>query len=200
LVCLPEVLEVKKNNVQKILHSKFAILKQLKIPFSEIRGMRFFKLAAISLIIIFLLFTSIGLFLPSSVTVTRKEFINASEDSVRFYTNDISHWKYWLNNIDTNYNSPTENAKIKLGAYTISVLKNNSENIITRWQGKNTRDRTCHIQLYNEDPNTTTVYMSFQQHLSWLPWDRLGGMLHDEVIGPSIQASLDNLKEVVEKN
>ncbi|HEY2725848.1 MAG TPA: hypothetical protein VGI61_01640 [Parafilimonas sp.] len=162
--------------------------------------MRVFKLAVISLIIIFLLFTFIGLLLPSSVTVTRKEFINVTSDSVRFYTNNIYHWKYWLNGVDTNYKSSTEkNTKIKLGAYTISVLKNNPENIITLWQGKNTRDRVCHIQLSNSDPNATTVYMSFQQHLSWLPWDRLGGMLHDEVIGPSIQASLDKLKQVVEK-
>jgi hypothetical protein len=162
--------------------------------------MRFFKLAVISVIIIFLLFTFIGLLLPSSVTVTRKEFINVLPDSVRVYTNNIYNWKYWLNGVDTNYKLTTQKiAKIKLGAYTISVLKNNSENIITLWQGKNTRDRICHVRLYSSDPNTTTVYMSFQQHLSWLPWDRLGGMLHDEIIGPSMQASLDKLKQVVEK-
>jgi hypothetical protein len=162
--------------------------------------MRMVKLAAISLIIIFLLFTSIGLFLPSSVTVTRKLFINAPADSVRFYTNNIYHWKYWLNNIDTNYKSPTEKEPtIKLGAYTISVLKNDSTTIVTAWNGKHTKDRVCHIQLYSDAPNATTVYMSFQQHLSWLPWDRLGGMLHDEVIGPSMQASLEKLKELAEK-
>ncbi len=162
--------------------------------------MRFFKLAVISLIIIFLLFTCIGLFLPSSVTVTRKEFINASADSVRFYTNNIYHWKYWLNGVDTNYKlSTAKNATIKLGSYTISVLKNTPENIATSWNAKNTKDRVCHIQLDDSEPNVTTIYMSFQQHLSWLPWDRLGGMLHDEVIGPSIQASLEKLKEVVEK-
>lgn len=171
----------------------------MRIPLSEIKGLLFFKLAAISLIIIFLLFTCIGLFLPSSVTVTRKLFINAPADSIRFYTNNINHWKYWLNGVDTNYKSPAQNATIKLGAYIISVSKNNSETIVTRWNAKHTRDRVCHIQLYSDEPNAATVYMSFQQHLSWLPWDRLGGMLHDEVIGPSIQASLEKLKAVVEK-
>jgi hypothetical protein len=162
--------------------------------------MRFFKLAVISLVIIFLLFTFIGLLLPSSVTVTRKEFINASADSVRFYTNNIYNWKYWLNGVDTNYKSSTaKNATIKLGAYTISVLKITPGNIATSWNGKNTRDRVCHIQLNDSAPNETIVYFSFQQHLSWLPWDRLGGMLHDEVIGPSMQASLEKLKQVVEK-
>lgn len=163
--------------------------------------MRFLKLAVISLVIIFLLFTFIGLLLPSSVVVTRKQFISAPADSVRFYTNNIYNWKYWLNNIDTNQNnsSISKNSIIKSGAYTISVLKNNAENIITSWHGKNTKDRICHIHLDTSEPNATTVYMSFQQHLSWLPWDRFGGMLHDEIIGPSIQASLDKLKQVVEK-
>jgi hypothetical protein len=163
--------------------------------------MRFFKLAVISFVIIFLLFTAIGLLLPSSVTVTRTANISASIDSVRIYTNHLSNWKYWLNGVDTNYNEATaKNSTLKLGAYIISVIKNTPETIITVWQGKNTRDRVCHIQLNNRDPNITTVYMSFQQHLSWLPWDRLGGMLHDEVIGPSMQASLDKLKQVVEKS
>ena len=163
--------------------------------------MRFFKLAVISLIIIFLLFTCIGLFLPSSVTVTRKEFINAPADSVRFYTNNIYHWKYWLNGVDTNYKlSTAKNATIKLGAYTISVLKNDSATIVTGWNGKHTKYRVCHIQIDNSEPNVTTIYMSFQQHLSWLPWDRLGGMMHDEVMGPSMQASLEKLKEVIERS
>ena len=163
--------------------------------------MRFFKLAVISLIIIFLLFTCIGLFLPSSVTVTRKEFINASADSVRFYTNNIYHWKYWLNGVDTNYKlSTAKNATIKLGAYTISVLKSDSATIVTGWNGKHTKYRVCRIQIDNSEPNVTTIYMSFQQHLSWLPWDRLGGMMHDEVMGPSMQASLEKLKEVIERS
>ena len=163
--------------------------------------MRFFKLAVISLIIIFLLFTCIGLFLPSSVTVTRKEFINAPADSVRFYTNNIYNWKYWLNGVDTNYKlSTAKNATIKLGAYTISVLKSDSATIVTGWNGKHTKYRVCHIQIDNSEPNVTTIYMSFQQHLSWLPWDRLGGMMHDEVMGPSMQASLEKLKEVIERS
>ena len=163
--------------------------------------MRFFKLAAFSLIIIFLLFTGIGLLMPSSVTVTRTATINATVDSVRIYTNNLSNWKYWLNGVDTNYNeeSTIKNSALTLGAYKISVIKNTPATIITSWHGKNTRDRVCHIQLDNRAPNETIVYLSFQQHLSWLPWDRLGGMLHDEVIGPSMQGSLDKLKEVVEK-
>ncbi len=158
--------------------------------------MRFLKLAAISLIIIFLLFTCIGLLLPSSVTVVRQEYIIASTDSVKIYTNNLNHWKYWLNGVDT---TTMQTSKIMLGAYIITILKNNQTDIITQWQGENIKERICHIHLYKSALNATIVYLSFEQHLSWLPWERLGGMLHDEIIGPSLQASLDKLKQVVEK-
>lgn len=158
--------------------------------------MRFIKLAVISLFIIFLLFTCIGLLLPSSVTVTRQETINASTDSVRFYTNNLMHWKYWLNGVDT---TTMQSSKIKVGAYTITIVNNNQTEIITLWQGKNIKERICHIHIKDDLPNSTIVSLSFQQHLTWLPWDRLGGMLHDEIIGPSLQASLLKLKQVVEK-
>ena len=102
---------------------------------SGIRGMRFLKLAVISLLIIFLLFTGIGLLLPSSVTVTRQEFIIAPIGDVRFYTNDLNHWKYWLNGVDTNYkqssiNPTPQTSKIKLGAYIFTPLKNNQTGIL----------------------------------------------------------------------
>lgn len=164
--------------------------------------MRFLKLALVSLLVIFLLFTAIGLLMPSSVTVTRKANINAVIDSVRFYTNDLSKWQYWLNGVDTNYNeaSSAKNVQLKLGVYTISVVEKNQKYITTLWQSEHAKNQLCLIHLNDSiEPNLTTVYFSFQQHLSWLPWDRLGGMLHDEVIGPSMQSSLDKLKQVVEK-
>ncbi len=168
--------------------------------------MRFFKLALFSLPVIFLLFTAIGLLMPSSVTVTRKENINAAIDKVRFYTNDLSKWQNWLNGVDTTYTKENpgiiteKNSLVKLGAYIITIVDNKPKYITTLWQGENVKNQMCRIQLNYSAPNETTVFFSFQQHLSWLPWDRLGGMLHDEVIGPSMQGSLDKLKEVVEKN
>ena len=161
--------------------------------------MRFIKLAAISLLIIFLLFTCIGFFLPSSVTVTRTENIYAPADSVRYYTNQIRNWKYWLVNDSASQINVESNNKIETADYTISVIENNPKQITVLWQQKNSKERRCRIKLEEISFNTTLVYLSFEQHLSWLPWERMGGMLHDEIIGPSMQASLDKLKEVVEK-
>ncbi|HVX28148.1 MAG TPA: hypothetical protein VHB70_17500 [Parafilimonas sp.] len=161
--------------------------------------MRFVKLAVISVVIIFSLFTCIGLFLPSSVTVTRTENINASLDTVRLYTNEIRNWKYWLINDSLSPVKLLNEKQMQSGDYNISVIENEPKQITVLWQHENGKERRCRIKLEEISFNNTLVYLSFEQHLSWLPWERIGGMLHDEIIGPSMQTSLDKLKMVVEK-
>jgi hypothetical protein len=36
--------------------------------------------------------------------------------------------------------------------------------------------------------------------LKWYPWERLTAMLHDKILGPSMEASLYKLKQVAEKH
>jgi hypothetical protein len=166
--------------------------------------MRYVKFAVTGLLVLYILLTVIGLMMPSSVTVLRFVDINASVDSVRFYTNDPSHWRYWINGADTAYykqitpSTTEKNSKIVLGTYTVTVLENDPKYIISSWQGENTREQLNRLELYHNDLGTT-VNWSFQQQLNWYPWERLGAMLHDPVYGPSMEASLANLKKVCEK-
>lgn len=168
--------------------------------------MRFLKLAAISLLVVFVLFTFIGLLMPSSVTVGRSQDIHASIDSVRFYTNDLNNWKYWINGADAGYfkqltkSTSANNSKIKLGTYTITLIKNNTKYIITVWQGESNKEQISNLKLYyDNNENATVVSWSFMQQLSWYPWERLGAMLHDKILGPSMEVSLNKLKQVAEK-
>src|SRR5436190_23682750 len=99
--------------------------------------MRYFKFAVAGLLVLYILLTLIGFLMPSSVTVGRSVQIRASVDSVRLYTNDPANWRYWLSGADTAYykqltNSTTgQDSKIKLGTYTITVVKNDPKYIIT---------------------------------------------------------------------
>src|SRR5258706_8690065 len=92
--------------------------------------MRYLKLLVISLVVFFIVLTIIGLLMPSSVTVGRSAEISAPVDSVRFYTNDLANWRYWLNGADTAYfkqltgSTADKDSKIKLGTYTITLIKN----------------------------------------------------------------------------
>lgn len=149
--------------------------------------------------------TAIGLLMPSSVTVLRSIEIQAPVDSVKYYTNDPAHWRYWINGADTAFykqltvNTTDKNSKIVLGTFTITVLNNDPKYITTLWQGQALREQLNRIDLYPNASGATGVNWSFQQPLNWYPWERLGGMLYDKVFGPSMEASLAKLKQVCEQ-
>ena len=58
--------------------------------------MRFFKLALISIVVLFALITAIGLLFPKDVTTTRTITIHAPADSLYHYLADVKHWKLWM--------------------------------------------------------------------------------------------------------
>ena len=161
--------------------------------------MRYFKLIIGSIIVIFLLLTGIGLLMPSSVAVVRSVDINAPVDSVRKFTNNIADWRLWLNGADSANYKRLSNDSMQLGSYKIILIKQDPKYIITSWQGENTAEQISTIRLYN-DSTSTTVNWKLEQQLNWLPWNRLGGMLHDKMYGPSMDASLFKLKQVAENS
>ncbi len=138
------------------------------------------------------------------VMVGRSMSIGAPLDSVRFYTNDPANWRYWINGADTSFYkqlTPSTNQKgseLMLGTYTITVLENDPDTIYTLWKGQSTREHINKLDLtyYND---STIVNWAFQQQLNWYPWERLGAMIFDKVYGPSMEVSLQKLKQVCEK-
>ena len=168
--------------------------------------MRYIKFAVAGLIVLFILFTAIGLLMPSSVTVLRSVDIQAPVDSVHYYTNDPANWRYWINGADIAYykqftsTTAEKDSKIALGTYTITIVEISPKHIVTRWKGQSNREQLNRLELsYNSSAGSTTVNWSFKQQLNWYPWERLSGMLHDKVFGPSMETSLNKLKQVCEK-
>jgi hypothetical protein len=169
--------------------------------------MRYLKVFTIGIVSLFILLTAIGLLMPSVVMVGRSTEINAPIDSVRFYTNNPANWRYWINGADTSFykqltpSTAQKNSKIMLGTYTVTVLENDADTIYTVWNGQRSKEQINKLDIsYDSANNSTIINWAFQQQLSWLPWDRLGAMLYDNVYGPSMEVSLNKLKKVCEKN
>ena len=161
--------------------------------------MRYLKLVIGSVLILFLLMTGIGLLMPSSVSVVRFVNINAPVDSVRYYTDNIKNWKLWLSGIDSSQYKIISNHQIQLGSYKIDVIEENSKHIITSWKNQNNKEQISTMQLLNSN-NLTLINWSLKQENGWLPWNRIGGMLHDKIYGPSMEASLNKLKQIIENH
>lgn len=166
--------------------------------------MRYIKIAFGGFLILFILLTLIGLLMPSSVTVFRSVEINAPADTVRYYTNNIAHWKYWINGADTAYfkqitrSATTKDSKIMLGSFTITIISADPKHITTSWKGSSGSEQLNNLELQDNSNGNILINWSFQRKLKWYPWERLSAMLHDKVFGPSMEESLAKLKSVCE--
>jgi thiamine kinase-like enzyme len=53
--------------------------------------------------------------------------------------------------------------------------------------------------IFSPARHVTVVQWQFQQRLSWYPWEKLGSIMNDKIIGPMMEKNLGNLKKIVEK-
>ena len=64
----------------------------------------------------------------------------------------------------------------------------------TLWQGEHTSEEVSRIELYYNSSNATTVNWSFEQQLKWYPWEKLGSMMNDKILGTMMERNLNNLR------
>ena len=169
--------------------------------------MKFIKLAVISIIVLFIILTGLGLLLPSTVRVTRNIAIHAPYDTLQHYLGDIKQWSCWMEGIDANTIKFTSSQTSKKGVVAlinkmqVYFIKDKRDTIETVWQGNSKSRQLCVFQLYND---TTTNIINFnwyfEQKVSWYPWERLPTLANDKILGPFMEHSLDKLKAISEKN
>ncbi len=169
--------------------------------------MKFIKLAIISIIVLFLILTALGLLLPSTVRVTRSITILTSRNTLYHYVGDMKQWPLWMEGMDANAikftNSKTSGhgAVAIVGKQQIYMVKDTGNIIESVWQNNNRSHQLCVFQLYSDTAiNTTTCNWYFEQKLNWYPWERLPAIANDKILGPFMEHSLDKLKEIAEAN
>ncbi len=162
--------------------------------------MRFVKLALISVVIIFLLLTAIGSLFPSDILVSRAIDISQPADSIKKFIDNYDEWNNWM---DGAMNSDLKVvAKDSVHAYfgIVMITLTNRKNYVWKheWKTKTTiQNSTIHII---PQQNKCTVQWQFVQHVNWYPWEKIGSLMNDKIIGSSLENSLANLKMLAEKN
>ena len=166
--------------------------------------MKFIKLAIISIVVLFVIITCIGLLLPSTVRVTRNITIHTSPDTLYRYISDMAYWKFWLAGVQDNTVQFTSAKKSGAGAVAmigeqqVSITKATNNMIETVWKN-NSGKRISVFQLASDTiANETNLNWYFEQKVKWYPWERLSTLANDKILGPFMENSLDKLKEVAE--
>ena len=169
--------------------------------------MKFIKLAIISIVVLFLIVTCLGLLLPSTVRVTRNITIPTPSDTLHRYLSEVKLWSLWMEGIDANaikFTTSQTNSKEAVATINktqIYRVKDNSDIMETVWKNSSESHQLCVFQLYNDSAtNSTNCTWYFEQKVSWYPWERLPTLANDKILGPFMEHSLDKLKELTANN
>jgi len=151
--------------------------------------MRFLKLAIVSLLILFLLTTAIGLLFPPTAKVTRVEDIAAPYDTIYYYLNDVKYWKLWMYGADTNIitflsaRTAGTGTVAKIGTGEATITHTTRDSIYMTWKSeKGNVQNSAFILRNNDAQKTVTVQWFFEQKINWYPWERFGAMANDKIL------------------
>jgi carbon monoxide dehydrogenase subunit G len=164
--------------------------------------MRLLKLAAFSIVILFLVVTAISLLFPSKARVSRATDIQAPKEKVYALVNNISNWRRWLQGGQQvqaiSQQTEGKGAIAEIEGSRVLILRNNADTIVTEWIGANGGKQTG-VFVFISQQNVTTVNWYFEQQLKWFPWEKFGSMFNDKILGKALEDNLDGLKKVAEQ-
>jgi hypothetical protein len=161
--------------------------------------MKLVRFAVLSIAILFLLLTAIGLLFPSTVRVSRAVDVTASDSVVRANVLALQAWPTWLVlSTDSTQIPRFEKATpqlLQMGSTEARFVAKTDTSITVQWTGKNNPGMLSTLTLYHSNMATKTVVWQFQEELAWYPWERFGSMVYDKVLGGMMELSLQKCKQ-----
>ena len=154
--------------------------------------MRFIKLALISFILFFLLFTLISLLFPSQIRISKAINVGAGKYDIRNVIIDTVQWKRWHPMFKNSSEQSMQNI-------AVTPVSQNDSLIVKKTSGRSGRTVTNGWQIYTHqgtDSLTLQWYMDF--NLQWYPWQKFGSLFYEATYGSMMQQGLADIKTIVE--
>jgi hypothetical protein len=161
--------------------------------------MKLLRLAIFSIVSLFAIASFIGLLLPSAVLVSRAVNITAPKDSIMPYLTNIAKWEEWMDGMKQSaavkVSSPTH---ADLAGTMVDITSITDTTVVSSWVDRsgNSQISTIHV-IGDTTEKIMIVQWQFLQKIKWYPWQRLGSMMNDKILGPMMEKNLGNLKSLV---
>ena len=167
--------------------------------------MRIIRLVIVSIIVFFIIITTISLFIPSHIQMAKAVQINAPKDSVMEQLSDPRNWRNWYPGGDSSkffYKNDTIKGLIldETNQRDIIITDKKEDEVMAVYLLANKKIPTGWKILSVEDPNSVTVQWYIDFHLRWYPWEKFTSFMFEKVYDPQLQKGLNNLKAYVEKH
>jgi len=159
--------------------------------------MRLLKLALISFVGLFLVIFLLSLLIPSQMRVSRAINIEAPRDTIFRKLADIREWKNWnvLTNKEQLSSVNYSDRKFSSDQMTVDLVSADSGEVITQWK-RTGQDPIIGGFTLTSSGNTTVVQAYFDFKVKWYPWEKFGSIVFDNEIGPPLEKSLEQLKQI----
>jgi hypothetical protein len=158
------------------------------------------SLIVFSLVILFLF----ALF-PSHISISRVISINRPQTEVLDKISDLRTWKSWnefliqpgSNNNSAGVTDSAGSDHLRVNGAIIRLARVEKNGITTLWE-RGDRLFTGRFLLQEKDRQTILVW-TFEFDVKWYPWEKLASMFYNKQLGPVMEKSLVNLRDLLEK-
>lgn len=157
------------------------------------------KLSGISLVILFVVVTAVSLMFPSTVVVSRAVNINASQEKILNEVNSFTGWKNWMQGLNDSTLKMLSHSEANIGGTKILLTVAGSNKVHSVWQNQHGKIMLSDINLISNNSGLTVVQWQFVQKIKWYPWEKLGSLLNDKILGTMMENNLNRLKQICEE-
>jgi hypothetical protein len=176
--------------------------------------MRLIKMFLFVLLGLFAVITIIGLFIPSSVKISRGIIVTADSSKVYKELSDVKNWNKWLPWITADSGAVFQLSPVtdKPGSYfrwkgvklnsagtiTIQSIKSGEILLLHELKDMNKAEGGFRIRSTGANNNVTEVLWYMEYKLKWYPWERFFGIFTDRIIGSAFDKGLEQFKNYIE--
>ncbi len=163
--------------------------------------MRVIKLALISVFVLMVIATAIGLLFPATVLVSRAVNIKSPKAPVYKIITDLRNWNSWVEGMKDSSVKVESATVAQMGKSRLFVTGKTDSTLQMTWQLANGVVQQSTIRLITDaSEQITVVQWQFVQQLKWYPWERFGSMMNDKIIGTLMEKNLLNLQQKIEQS
>lgn len=160
--------------------------------------MNLIKLFLISVVALFLILTAFSTLMPSTVRISRAIDIRDTPAHIIGKIKNMNEWELWNEYTKLLPVKEVTSDSIHSSLLAVSIMASDSTSVTTTWHQQN---KSAFPGIFNLVGGTsqTTVQWYFEFSIKWYPWEKFGSIIYDKELGPQMQQSLQNLKELLEK-
>ncbi len=160
--------------------------------------MKFIKLALISAVVLFLLVTALASLLPSHIRISRAINIRATPQQISARLADFKSWKEWNEYVKALAQAEVTADSIHAPELSIVMKQVKPGSVETVWHQQRNGKKFPGVFNLITSQSVTTVQWYFEFHFKWYPWEKFSSITYDKQIGPQMEASLENLRKILE--